>query len=197
MEPLILLFWTSGDVYCGFQNLGDPHILFFSPPLFNFLLPPASEGWWEVMFSQESVREHHEGCTPILPNMGYPILPKRIGGVYPILPDRGTPSCWWGESTPSSWWRGVPRTYWMGVSPGQDWMGVPPPGWWGYPHSSQWGGGWVYPILPDGGTPILPSVEEDGCIPSCWWGVPIWLMEWGTPRDVLDGVIPLIRTGWE
>ena len=92
-------------------------------------LPPASEGWWKVLFSQVCLftfrrvvlppcdwpgagvplPSKQDGGNPILPNVWYPILPKVSN---PFFPTGGTPHPWPGQ----------------GVPPSQVRMGYPQPG---------------------------------------------------------------------
>ena len=114
--------------------------------MITIYLPPAFEGWREVMFSQVCV------CSAF-GKRGY--LHQVLGGGYPILPDRG------GEVTPFFLMRSYPIQFWWGVPPFflmSGWVGggYPRMGYspirtrWGYPCLHlDWMG--VHPPLPRSG----------------------------------------------
>ena len=109
------------------------------------LLPPASEGWGEVIFSV---------CVS-----------PHLGG--------GTPSSWrgWGYPLPRSWHGGGLFSWWGYPIPGPGGRGLPHPrSRWGVPHSQVQAGG--YPIPgPVGGTPF-PGTGGGVPFPRSRWGVP-------------------------
>ena len=137
----------------------------------GLLLPSASEGWREVMFSQACV------CSTFV--KGYPHLG---GGGMLIRP-------WWGVA-PSSL-MGYPIHPARGVScPPCRGGGVPHPPWWRVPPSFLRG----YPRIPpirrlDGSTPLsgdwmgVPSLSGD------WMGVPpVRRLDGGTPPPPHQGI---------
>ena len=133
-------------------------------------LPPASEEWGKVVYSEVYVCSHfREGGTPIwlTRDEGYP-LPSWLGG-------RGTPSFPMGRGYPHS-------SQWGTPIPGQDGGGYPHPrsGEGGYPIPSHvpwqkgWGGG-VFPQPEQHSMYFLRSWRYVSCVHagglSC---LPIW-----------------------
>ena len=116
-------------------------LMYHIPKCQYYLLPPASEGWREVMFQRHlSVHICGGGSTSSQVGGGYPIpgvdegyvwwgldgVPHSAGGRYPIPGSgQGVPHPADRGGTPSqikTWW-GTPHPRLDGYPPVQDWMG--------------------------------------------------------------------------